>query len=170
MLAQQEADLVSPSLCWGLPEVPGVGRLCHHHHCHSPSYSGDRAEVHIKMGMKGLSWPQSKELQWEGKLSLNEDNLLWIMAMRQLIHTIYSKHTPFTCAHFYSHSVPVSLSMFVCPSVYILTTRGKAWSCTHLYIYNETAPQTTASKIAFRVESTHLTSKCCKKYLKPKNA
>lgn len=29
-----------------------------------------------KMGMKGLSWPQSKELQWEGLLSLNEDKLL----------------------------------------------------------------------------------------------
>lgn len=29
-----------------------------------------------KMGMKGLSWPQSKELQCEGLLSLNEDKLL----------------------------------------------------------------------------------------------
>lgn len=76
MLAQQAADLVSHSLCRGLPEVPGVGPLCHRHHCHSPPYSGDRAEVHIKMGMKGLSWPQSKELQWEGLLSLNEDKLL----------------------------------------------------------------------------------------------
>lgn len=76
ILAQQAADLVSHSLCRGLPEVPGVGRLSHHHHFHSPSYSGDRAEAHIKMGMKGLSWPRCKELQWERLLSLNEDKLL----------------------------------------------------------------------------------------------
>lgn len=90
MLAQQAADLAWRRLCWGLPEVPGVGWLSHHHRCHSPSRSGDRAEAHIKMGMKGLSWPQCKELQWERLLSLNEDKLLWIMVMLQLMH---SKHT-----------------------------------------------------------------------------
>lgn len=41
----------------------------------------------MKMGMKGLSCPQSKKLQLDGLLSLNEDKLLWIMAipMAQLI-------------------------------------------------------------------------------------
>lgn len=55
MLAHEAADLVSHSLCWGLPEVPGVGWLSHHHHCQSTSDLEDRAEVHIKMGMKGLN-------------------------------------------------------------------------------------------------------------------
>lgn len=111
--AQRAADLVSHSLCPGLPEVPGVGRLCHQHHCLGALSSGDRAEVHIEMGMKGLSWPQSKELRWEGLLSLNEDKLLWIMAMLQLMHLGQNTHTLY---------IP---TLCVCPFIFVLTARGK---------------------------------------------
>lgn len=176
MLAQGAADLVSPCLYWGLPEVPGAGRLCRHHPCHSPAYSGDRAEVHIKMGMKGLSCPQSKALQWEGLLSLNEDKLLWIMAMLQLIHLGQNTHPlhmhTFTvtgyhalCGRCYFSpsmfylSIFLFISLFWPPSLSLSfrfieihnNNQGKRHDFTLTFIHLEkTAPLTKASKMTLK--------------------
>lgn len=83
--------------CW--PCVPAVGRLSRRcGGCQSPWFPGDGAEAHIKMGMKGLSWPVRKKLRRDRPLSLNKDKLLWITAMPQLMHL---KCISFTCAAFF---------------------------------------------------------------------
>lgn len=81
------------------PCVSGVCQFsrCRDHRRSSPRFPRDRVEAHIKMGMKGLSWPVRKKLRRDRLLSLNKDKLLWIMAMPQLMHL---KCISFTCAGF----------------------------------------------------------------------
>lgn len=77
------------------------------------------------MGMKGLSCPQCKELQWDGLLSLNEDKPLWIIAMLQLIHLGKNTH-PLHMGTLHSHSTMLNvtgssfrfLAWSVCPSIH----------------------------------------------------
>lgn len=75
-----------------------------------------RAEVHVRMGMKGLSCPRSKALQRDGLLSCNEGKLLWIMAMLQLIHSWHTVWTMYSHSHHTEcdgHQHDPSLSLFL---------------------------------------------------------
>lgn len=49
-------DFVSQELMLRvIGDLGGAGWLIRHHHCRSTSDSGDRADVNIKLGIKGLS-------------------------------------------------------------------------------------------------------------------